>query len=478
MWLKHIVGIGIGATALLAMPVPGWAQGYHLSAVIGLNNTGAGNLPNNSKTFFSFDISWFDPVLHKFFLADRSNRTLDIFDPNTGTFTQVPVSTSSNPLQGFTGFQGFTGNNDTSGPDGVLTANNHSEVWVGDTGGVCLPAGNPRCGPGVVWVLNTDGSVKTLPTGVNPIPVGGTTRADEMCHDSLHGIIMVASPAETPPYVTFISVPPHLNPYQVLGTLVFDGVNAPNATNGIEQCGWSAVTGLFYQNVPEINGPGNDTAPGGIAVINPVSMSVVNVFPININFCAGPQGMAINDVFGQILEGCNAASPNGHRNIVIVDLFGGAPLNVIPDLGGADEVWFNPGNGLYFVPSCNTICRTPNAGPEGIERLGVVGAAPPILDQTVDVAVQTPPVNPAASGNPRTIHSVAASTAGVVFLPIPAVGGVNPQFGSTLCDVQGAGVTIIGTTPVSSATGCIAILSPSEEPATPVATEVISGMQR
>ena len=29
------------------------------------------------------------------------------------------------------------------------------------------------------------------------------------------------------------------------------------------------TTGDFYQNVPEINGPGNDTAPGGIAVINP-----------------------------------------------------------------------------------------------------------------------------------------------------------------------------------------------------------------
>src|SRR5262249_53421999 len=246
-----------------------------------------------------------------------------------------------------------------------------------------------------------------------------------------------------------------------------------------EQCGFSAVTLRFYQNVPEINGPGNDTAAGGIAVINPTTRTVEQVFGININFCAGPQGMAISDAFGQILEGCNAKSPNGHRNIVIVDLFTGAPLNFIQDLGGADQVWFNPGNNLYFVPSCNTICRTPNAGPEGIERLGVVGVSPPILDQTVDVAVQTPPVNPAASGNPRTTHSVAVSLPGnQVFLPIPAVGGVNPQFGSSLCDVRGAGVTIIGTTPVSSATGCIVSLSQPDDLAAPVATEVISSMQR
>ena len=31
------------------------------------------------------------------------------------------------------GFKGFTGNNDTSGPDGVLTANKSTEIWVGDS---------------------------------------------------------------------------------------------------------------------------------------------------------------------------------------------------------------------------------------------------------------------------------------------------------------------------------------------------------
>ena len=39
------------------------------------------------------------------------------------------------------GFAGFTGNNDTSGPDGVLTANNSTELWVGDS-------------PGKVWVMD------------------------------------------------------------------------------------------------------------------------------------------------------------------------------------------------------------------------------------------------------------------------------------------------------------------------------------
>jgi hypothetical protein len=134
---------------------------------------------------------------------------------------------------------------------------------------------------------------------------------------------------------------------------------------------------------------------------------------------------------------------------------------VFQDLGGDDEVWFNPSDGHFFVPSCNTTCRTKNAGVEGVEVLGVIDSAGRRLDQSVDVAVQTPPVNPATSGNPRTIHSAAAGS-NMVFLPIPAVGGAAPQFGSTLCDST-AEAKVIGTTPVSSATGCIAILTTTKD---------------
>jgi hypothetical protein len=37
----------------------------------------------------------------------------------------------------------------------------------------------------------------------NPISVGGTTRADELCYDPTDNLIMIASPAESPPFVTF-----------------------------------------------------------------------------------------------------------------------------------------------------------------------------------------------------------------------------------------------------------------------------------
>jgi hypothetical protein len=472
MCFKRTVGRAIGVIAMLAMAAPvlsqetsGTDEVFQLTAVIGLNNTGIGNLSGNPKTFFSFDISWVDPVLNKYYLADRSNKTIDILDLSKSlpTLTQV-VNTK---------FQGFTGNNDGSGPDGVATVNNHTEVWVGDVGGTCFPLladGSlpPTCGPGQVWVLTTDGSVKTgLPA--NPISVGGKSRADEFCYDSKDNLVMIASPAESPPFVTFIST----TSYTVVGTLVFDGKkgNGPNATNGLEQCGWSPSTGKFYQNVPEIDGDGHDHAPGAIAVINPKNMKVEKLFSIPLEDCAGPQGMAIgpND---QILEGCNAAGPDGSRNTVVVDAKNGSILAVLQDLGGADEVWFNEGDGHYIIPSCNTACR--NAPGQFVlsadEVLGIVDSATLQRDGTVFVASKNGDTN-VTSGNPRTIHSAAGDPSNKqIILPIPACTdsthcGNVPHFATTLCDKRGTPTSPIAVvnspdgTPPSTATGCIAILA-------------------
>ena len=444
---KLVAGLGIGAIAMLAMAGPALSQetsgtdeAFQLTSVFGLNNTGIGNLPNGSKTFFSFDISWVDPVLNKYFLADRSNKSIDILD--LGSFPPTLKQVVN------TKFQGFTGNNDTSGPDGVLTANKSTELWVGDIGGTCFPDPNPLCGPGQVWVLNSsDASVKTLPGGVaNPISVGGKTRADELCYDPVDNLIMIASPAKSPPFVTFISTAGK-KAYTVVGKLVFDGKKGtPKATNGLEQCGWSAETGKFYQNVPEVNGPGNDTVPGAVAVINPKNMKVTELFTVPLEDCAGPQGMAIGPQ-SQILLGCNAKSPNGHRNTAVISQKNGKVLAVFQDLGGVDEVWFNPGDGHYLIPSCNTACRTPPVPfvLTADEVLGIVDAKTLQLDQTVFVASQNSDTT-VTPGNPRTTHSVAGDPSNKqIILPIPAVGGTAPQFSPSLCDKTGLGIAVIDT---------------------------------
>jgi hypothetical protein len=394
--------------------------------------------------FVSFDISWVDSTLHRYFLADRSHKSIDVVNPSDNSITVFP-----NP-----GYAGVNpGGNDFSGPDGVLLANNHTEVWVGDS-------------PGKVWVQDsTTLAVKALPGGAaNPILVGGTSRADELCYAPKANVIMIASPAEN--YVSFIST----KTYKVLSQLTFNGSTGPqpsviagvplngagiNGTNGIEQCQFSEETGKFYQNIPEVNGPGNDTKPGLVAVIDPTTMKVEKTFPIPLEACAGPQGMTIGP-HNQILLGCSAASPNGHANLAIINQRSGAVLASIPDLGGADQVWYNDGDGHYFIPSCNAACRA-NPGSQ-LEQLGVVDANGIRLDQSVPI-----PANAGTTG--RRVHSVAADDAtNQVYVPIPAITGTfsTPSICSSATHNVGS---------PSDATGCIAVFTATHDDRSRVARE-------
>src|SRR5262249_45661659 len=158
-------------------------------------------------------------------------------------------------------FAGALSSSDISGPDGVLTVRRGedddeggvTELWVGDS-------------PGRVWVFNAVTGANIL-GGTSTscgdfISVGGAKRADELCFDPKDHLIMIASPNEGIPFVTFISTKTH----QVVAQLLFDGKNGTKtATDGLEQCAWSRKTGKFYQNVPVA-----DAGPSGvIAVIDP-----------------------------------------------------------------------------------------------------------------------------------------------------------------------------------------------------------------
>ncbi len=431
---KRTARLAIGVIAMWAMAGPALTaeafkkdEVFKLTTAIGVTNTGIGNPKigdNLDATFYSFDISWVDPMLGKYFLADRSNKAIDVVDTTSNTITQF-----INPA-----YAGFTGNNDTSGPDGVLTvhqAGGLTELWVGDS-------------PGKVWVLDASNGANILGAG-NFINVTGTTRADELCYDPKNHVIMIASPGESPPFVTFIDTRSHT----ILSKLVFDGTNGTlNATGGLEQCQWSPKTGKLYQNVPVVDGNA-----GAVAVIDGKTRKVVHSFPVPLDACALPQGMAIGPQ-NQILLGCNGPSPDGHRNSIVINANSGAVLAILADLGGADEVWFNEGDGHYVIPNCNTACRAvPSTGQE---LLGVVDSKGRRLDQTVLIAN---PATTTGTGPARRIHSVAADPKmNQVYVPIPAVGGGAPTYGPTLCSSAPNKVN----TP-TDAGGCIAVFTTTND---------------
>jgi hypothetical protein len=148
------------------------------------------------------------------------------------------------------------------------------------------------------------------------------------------------------------------------------------------------------------------------------------------------------------LLGCAAPSPNGHSNLAIINQRSGAVLASIPDLGGADEVWYNEGDGHYFIPGCNAACRL-NPGSQK-EQLGVIDANGFRLDQSVLI-----PANAGTTG--RRVHSVAADAAtNQVYVPIPGISGTF-----TTPSVCSSAATKVGSP--TDATGCIAVFTTTHD---------------
>jgi hypothetical protein len=297
----------------------------------------------------SFDISFVDTSLNYYILGDRTNKGVDVVNTNNNAF----VMTAGAGL-----FKGATGNNNTSGPDGVMTVL-HREIWAGD-------------GDSTLKFLSViNGSF------LGQVSTGGVFRVDEMCFDPNHNVGFVANNADNPAFITAVNWRTHT----ILGKIVFDGTPqngggiGVNGTNGIEQCQFNPRDGMIYVSVPEVNGPGDNSAPGAVARINPVTRQIVAAPLIPIAACSGPQGLAVGPVvgtFGEILTGCNGAVANAAANrptALVDDGTSGGTFGASVSLSwqaGNDMVAYNSGDNHYYLArSGNNSPVNPNVMTDG-----------------------------------------------------------------------------------------------------------------
>lgn len=305
------------------------------------------SIPGSKIT--SFDIGFVDTALGYYILGDRTNKGVQVVNTNNNTLVMTA---------GQGAFAGFTGNNDTSGPDGVMIVN-HREIWAGDGDSTLkfLSVAN-----GAVF-----GSVST----------GGLKRVDEMCFDPVHNIGFVANNADSPPFISAVSARTHT----VIGKTVFDGTAqngggiGVNATDGIEQCQYNPRDGMIYVAVPEVNGAGDNSSPGSVARINPVTRQITANAVIPLAACSGPQGLAIGPVvgtFGEMLAGCNGAVANAAANrptALIDDGSSGGTFGAVVALSwqaGNDMVAYNSGDKHYYLArSGNNSPVNPNVMVDG-----------------------------------------------------------------------------------------------------------------
>jgi hypothetical protein len=355
---------------------------------------------NSTGGMYGFDISFVDSDTQMYYLGDRSNASVDVVDAKNGTF--VKHITASPP------FAGATGDNSTSGPNGVAATN------------TCLFAGD---GPSRVVSF-------TLPSGtqVSSFSTGGTLRADEMAFDPQDNVLVVANNADSPPFATLISVGS--------GCELMSGkkITYTTATNGAEQAVWNPANDRFYQSIPSISG--TTTAPGdtgAIFRINPVTATVEG--QILVNDCM-PAGLALgpNQTF---LAGCSVVYDTAFNPWFGADTDSANPLQALVDINGnvsyvqgvgsSDEVWFNRGDNRFYTGSQNSpYSPHPVAGTTGAlsstdEGAGILG----VIDADSQALVQLVPTLdvPAVTGKhvSGSSHSVAANARNNwVFVPIPA----------------------------------------------------------
>ena len=334
-----------------------------------------------------FDISLVDQQSERYYLAEAGNASVDVFDAENDLY-----------LGRIGGFHGAAAQNDPcgridgQGPSGVLTTPNN-KLWVSDAHGTVK----------VFDLTNAQPPFNLTP--IATISTGAQCRADEMAFDPKDHLVIVGNPAETPPFGTLISSNP---PYEVVGQIPFPGAG------GFEQSVWDSEVhgGRFLVNVP---GTGNS---GMVAVIDPKAAAVETTYATP--GCAG-SGLALGP-FQHLLVGCSSGP------LLIVNALNGHVLNIITQIPGADEVWYNSGDGRFYAAS--------NTAPNPV--LGVI-------DAETNMFLQALPSG--ASG-----HSVAAfRETNHVFVPIGIPSATIPT--DTCAAMLG----------FPAKTGCIAVYAHEDE---------------
>ena len=376
---KHLFrGVCLAALCVSGSPTLSLAAqtNYALSTTIAIP---ASAVNSQGGKFNSFDISYVDPLTGYYYVADRSNASVDIINGATNTVV--------GQAGGFVGQQATTS---VSGPDGVLVVNNGgvATLYAGD-GGSTLRSFNVT-NPANPIAL---GSVSTG---------GGAFRVDEMAYSPATNAIFAANNANTPAYASLISATPPTP------SLTATNITVPNqvASGGLEQSVWNPNTGTFFVSVPTFNG----TDAGGVEEFSATGTALrsYNLSSFGIAACS-PAGLTLG-ASGNLMIGCGTA---GTQTVVLNPAGSGTIVATLTAVSGSDELWYDSANGNDYVTGSNA------AGDRVIDVYSDAGYA---LLQSIDLTT--------AGFGKSNLHSVAVDPLNdEIFVPITASSAASPNTG-------------------------------------------------
>jgi hypothetical protein len=280
-------------------------------------------------------------------------------------------------------------------------------------------------------------------------PAGTCNRADELAYDAGQNIVAVANdePGNSLfPFLTFIGAEA---PYPILGQLTFKAEGAV-AGSGLEQPIWDPRLHAFLQTVPQTDASGT----GSVVIFkvnhSPFSVTIVRTISLK-GFDCSPTGEALAPN-GRLVVACGipgaAAGTRSSFPLVIEVSTGGEVGSGINEIGGGDEVNYNPGEN-EFVISANL--DGVSAGPGNPTVLGVISA------ESGDWINNAPPST--AAPNSTTLGKGGLATTGRAG-NLAALGSnkrvfviVHPATAAGSTDICG----VFGTTDF----GCVAVFGPT-----------------
>ena len=330
-------------------------------------------VPNAKTPPFSFDIGAVEAG--KYYVTDRNNKSVDVVDTKTNKLEAQITG----------GFAGTGKTFDTSGPDGIVTIPGAGTIYVGDVNSV------------KVIDTATQKVTKNIPVSTNGF------RADEGCYDPDDNLIMIASPGESPPFVTFIST----KTQTIVGHLDFKD------STGLEDCKYNAKSKTF-----NINNDGTPANPHGqIDVITASSVTagapaVTKSAPLGD---CNPTGMVLGPN-NEMLIGCDPPAGKDLTSLIL-DGTSLATIAKVP-FAGEDQVDYDPTSNKYFLAGRHWVPGGVASTTGQVSSLGVVDGATHALSYTLPAGANA--------------HSVAVDSAsGQIYLPfapgIPAFpdGGIQ-----------------------------------------------------
>lgn len=337
-------------------------------------------VPGTSATnpFSAFDIIFVKPRKQLMSFSSRSSKAVVLYD----VFNDTPVGSTA-PI-----FAGQGSNNPHSGPNGTLIAGH--QLWAGDY-------------PSTIRVFDLSVSISSPPE-IAAIDTGGTLRANEMDYDPKDHIVLVTNSNDTPPFVNLVST----KTLTITKQVVFDGTNGTvdatvGGTGGVL---YDSKTGKFLVAIPQV---GSDVTKGAVVELDPITGAVTHVFYGTDNCQAA--GMA-EGPGENVLVGCDPgfpppATPSSGTapdyvtfapRTYVINGRTGKIRATITQVGGEDEVWYNPGDHHYYTGSRDFFTGTSPSAATPV--LGVIDAD---TNQWIE-NVPTGPNSHSVAANPLNDH--------------------------------------------------------------------------